>query len=57
MTPERWQQLVQWPLLGAAAIFLLDYAWKVLADVQGEPGLILTLVLEAAWTVFLSTTA
>ena len=53
MTQERWQQLVQWPLLGAAMIFLVDYAWRVLADVQGEPGLILTFVLEAAWSVFL----
>lgn len=53
MTQERWQQLVQWPLIGASAIFLFDYAWKVLADVQGELSIVSIVILVAAWSVFL----
>lgn len=30
-----WERATEWPLTGAAVVFLAAYAWEVLANAQG----------------------
>jgi hypothetical protein len=35
VTSARWQSLSDWPLIGAAVLFLVTYSWQVLGDLHG----------------------
>jgi voltage-gated potassium channel len=53
MTQARWQKLVEWPLTVVAVVFLVAYAWEVIADLQGPPAEAAEIVIWATWTFFL----
>ncbi len=48
----RWQRLTEWPLTGAAVIFLVIYAWSVLGDLQGPLDEIAQAVITITWAMF-----
>ncbi|HSP53600.1 MAG TPA: potassium channel family protein [Cryobacterium sp.] len=52
MDQERWEKIVQWPLLVASVLFLISYSWRVLADLDGPRSLLTGVVLTAAWLIF-----
>lgn len=53
MDQQRWQKIMEWPLVAAALVFLLAYAWEVIVDLQG-PSLILAEGVQAlTWALFL----
>ena len=43
---------VEWPLVGAAVIFTVFYAWVVIADLQPPDDALPRLVLGVIWVVF-----
>ncbi|MCI0155448.1 potassium channel family protein [Leifsonia shinshuensis] len=53
MTLERWRHLTEWPLTAAAAVFLVAYAWEVIADLHGPQLFAAETVIWATWCVFL----
>ncbi|GAB3577923.1 potassium channel family protein [Leifsonia lichenia] len=53
MTLERWHRTTEWPLTGAAALFLVAYAWEVIADLSGPPLVVAETVIWLTWGVFL----
>ncbi len=53
MTQARWQQLTEWPLAIAAAIFLATYAWEVIVDLQGPQAVVAELIIWLTWGLFL----
>jgi voltage-gated potassium channel len=53
MTQARWQQLTEWPLAIVAAIFLVTYAWEVIADLQGPEAVVAEIIIWTTWAVFL----
>ncbi|MFB2585682.1 potassium channel family protein [Herbiconiux liukaitaii] len=52
MTQERWRRLTEWPLAGVAALFLLVYAWQIIADLSGPAAVITETVIGITWLVF-----
>ncbi|WEO76822.1 potassium channel family protein [Cryobacterium sp. SO2] len=48
----RWQQAVDWPLTGAAILFLLAYSITVIADVDVATAGVLRVVIVVSWAVF-----
>lgn len=48
-----WEKRSEWPLLGASVAFFAAYAWDVLAEPSGGPGLLVQLVIVVAWVIFL----
>ncbi|MGV8876385.1 MAG: ion transporter, partial [Rhodoglobus sp.] len=52
MTQSRWNQLMDIPLTTAAAIFLVAYAWEVIADLSGQALLVAEIIIAATWLVF-----
>lgn len=53
MNQERWQRLTEWPLIAASALFLVAYAWEVIADLQGSALTAGETVIGITWAVFL----
>ena len=53
MTLERWRHLTEWPLTAAAAVFLVAYAWEVIANLHGPQLVVAETVIWATWCVFL----
>ncbi len=53
MTLERWRHLTEWPLTGVAALFLIAYAWEVIADLQGAALVAAESIIWITWAVFL----
>ena len=53
MTLERWHRITEWPLTGAAALFLVAYAWEVIADLSGPSLITAETVIWITWGVFL----
>lgn len=49
----RWQQVMGWPLTVAAVVFLVAYAWQVVADLDGAAGLFAEAVIWSTWGLFL----
>jgi voltage-gated potassium channel len=49
---HRWERRVEWPLAGAAAIFLAVYSVQVLADPQGRVKDALEIVLGVTYVLF-----
>ncbi|WP_168626479.1 MULTISPECIES: potassium channel family protein [unclassified Cryobacterium] len=52
MVLSRWQQLTQWPMVAAAVVFTVVYAWVVIANVQAPDDAVPRLVLAAIWLIF-----
>ena len=52
MSQERWQKITEIPLTITAVIFLVAYAWQVIANLQGTAGTVAELVIWATWVVF-----
>ena len=50
---QRWERLSEWPLTGAALVFLVAYAWPILNPaLDGETAGTLRLVTWTAWGLF-----
>ena len=54
MTLERWHRLTEWPLTGVAALFLVIYAWEVIADLQGAALVTAEVIIWITWALFLT---
>ena len=52
MVLSRWQQLTQWPMVAAATVFTVVYAWVVIAHPQPPGNTIARLILAAIWLIF-----
>lgn len=52
MTQQQWRDRTQWPLLGAAAAFVVAYTLQVVAQLTGPARLAAELVLAVTWLVF-----
>ncbi|WP_255560075.1 potassium channel family protein [Salinibacterium sp. M195] len=52
MTQRRWQQIMDIPLTIAAVIFLIAYAWEVIANLSGTEMLVAEVVIAITWVVF-----
>ena len=47
-----WERATEWPLAGAAVVFLGAFAWQVLTNAQGGAKDAAELVMDAVWAVF-----
>ena len=47
-----WERATEWPLTGAAVVFLGAYAWEVLTNAQGGAKNAAELVIDAVWVLF-----
>ena len=47
-----WERAAEWPLAGAAVVFLGAYAWEVLTNAQGGAKVAAELVIGAVWALF-----
>ena len=47
-----WERATEWPLTGAAVVFLGAYAWEVLANAQGGAKNAAELVIDVVWALF-----
>ncbi|MGV8857902.1 potassium channel family protein [Rhodoglobus sp.] len=54
MTQRRWQHIMDIPLTIAAAIFLIAYAWEVIANLSGTAMLIAEVIIAITWVVFVA---
>ncbi|SNT10354.1 potassium channel family protein [Rhodococcoides kyotonense] len=52
MTYERWERSTEWPLAGAALMFLAIYTWTVLTEPVGVGAQVAEHVVLAIWTLF-----
>lgn len=52
MTLSRWQRLSEWPLVAAAVVFTVLYAWVVIANVQPPHDALPRLLLGVIWLLF-----
>ncbi|MFF2844318.1 potassium channel family protein [Paenarthrobacter sp. NPDC057981] len=52
MTQARYRDLVEWPLMATALIFLTAYAWQVIGRVDGESSTPLEVILWITWGIF-----
>ncbi|WP_345802377.1 ion channel [Microbacterium sp. AZCO] len=52
MTQQRWRELTEWPLIIASILFLIAYAWEVIADLQGPASMVAEFVLWVTWGAF-----
>src|SRR5947209_4462495 len=52
MTQERWRALSEWPLTVCALLFLVAYAWTVIADLQGAAAEAAEWTMWSIWLVF-----
>ena len=47
-----WERVTEWPLAGAAVVFLGAYAWEVLTNAQGGAKNAAELVIDVVWALF-----
>lgn len=52
MTQARYRDLVEWPLMATALIFLTAYAWQVIGRVDGAAAAPFEIVLWITWGIF-----
>lgn len=52
LTPERWRAWTEWPLVGAALVFLVTYSIQVIADVPERHSGLFNAIIWASWAVF-----
>lgn len=53
MRQQRWQRITEWPLTIAALIFLVAYAWQVIANQQGHQRVATDWVMNITWGLFI----
>ncbi len=53
MDQARWRRLTEWPLIIASVLFLVAYAWEVIANLQGPELEIAETVIWITWALFL----
>jgi voltage-gated potassium channel len=53
MNPQRWRGLTEWPLVMASALFLLAYAWEVIANLEPPWSNLAEVVIWISWVLFL----
>lgn len=53
-TQETWRRRTEWPITIAALVFLVVYAWSVLADLRGAGWEVAEWVMWAVWLVFVA---
>ncbi|MDQ4504286.1 ion channel [Sinomonas sp. ASV322] len=53
MTLERWQKVSEWPMIGAALLFLGAYSVQVIADLPDNEGIWADELVWVAWAIFL----
>jgi voltage-gated potassium channel len=51
-TAEQWRSWTEWPVTGAAVVFLVAYSWSVIADLRGEAHEAAEWVMWSVWIVF-----
>lgn len=49
---RRWERAVEWPLMGAAVLFLIAYAVQIIARDEGSFSAVAEVVLWVTWAVF-----
>ncbi|MBH0053390.1 MULTISPECIES: potassium channel family protein [unclassified Salinibacterium] len=54
MTQRRWKQIMDIPLTVAAIIFLIAYAWEVIANLSGTAMLVAEVIIAVTWVVFVA---
>jgi voltage-gated potassium channel len=54
MSQETWRRLTEWPLAAVAAIFLVAYAWEIIADLTGTAAQLAEIVIWATWLIFIT---
>lgn len=52
VTSSRWQAIAEWPLIGAALVFLVAFSWAVIADLHGTAGAWAGGVMWVCWAAF-----
>ena len=52
MVLSRWQRLTEWPLVAAAVVFTVLYAWLVITNVKPPDDSLPRLVLDLIWLLF-----
>lgn len=52
MVLSRWQRLSEWPLVAAAVIFTVLYAWVVIANLQPPDDALPRFLLGVIWLIF-----
>ena len=52
MTQERWQKITGYPLMVAALVFLVAYAWEVIGDLEGAASSVAEVAISVTWAVF-----
>ena len=53
MRQQHWQRITEWPLTIAALIFLIAYAWQVIANQQGQQRVLTDWVMNITWGLFI----
>jgi voltage-gated potassium channel len=53
MTLERWRRLSEWPMIGAAVVFLVAYSVQVIANLPEREGIWADVLVFASWAVFI----
>lgn len=54
MDYDRWQRATEWPLIIASVIFLVAYAWQVIADLSGLANVLAEALMWITWGLFLA---
>ncbi|QNE46913.1 two pore domain potassium channel family protein [Glaciihabitans sp. INWT7] len=52
MTLARWKLLTEWPLAGAALLFLVAYACSVIGDFAGPESTVTDWIMNVVWAMF-----
>ena len=53
MKQQAWQKLVEWPLVGAALLFLAVYSWQIIGDLHGPQEVFAEVIIGVTWAMFL----
>jgi voltage-gated potassium channel len=54
MSLQRWTRWTEWPLAGAAMVFLVAYSWQVIGELHGPADAAANVVLNLTWLVFVA---
>jgi voltage-gated potassium channel len=49
---EQWRRWTEWPVTGAAVVFLVAYSWSVIGDLQGQAHDDAEWVMWGVWIIF-----
>jgi len=52
MTAEKWRKYTEWPLVGAAVLFLVAYSIQVIGNLSVTHALVLDGIIWATWVIF-----